>query len=249
MEGPRPEQEIVFRLPIDGWPPAVFEGPFGFDGGQLVAAGRPVLRAQSRADLERGVEGLLPQTGARISMKLVPEGHGADIVVAVDDRPALRQDRLRARPTRSAWLHAILALAGSAAGFVASALYLRQATLLHSDWALKMGDHMAGWHLLLTFTLFPASVWGQRIGIRAVQGIALLFFLIHAGIAIANLGPGDPSDPTDGTIAFFNAASGALFLAAALYGNRAFRDMDPVEALRRGRTTVRAGLTERPPAA
>lgn len=236
MDAPRPDQQIVFRLPTGDWPEATYEGPFGFDGGQLVMGGERVLRAHSRADLERGVEGTLPRTGLRIAMHLVREGHGSNVVVTVDGKPALRQDRLRARATGSAWLHAVLALGGSAAGFVASYLYLQRSELLHSEWALKMGNHMAGWHLLLTFTLFPASVWGGRVGIRAVQWIALLFFLIHAGIAVANLGPGDAAEPGDGAIALLNALSGVLFLATAIYGNRAWRDMDPVRALREGRT-------------
>ena len=94
---------------------------------------------------------------------------------------------------------------------------------------------MAGWHLLLTLTLFPASVWGQRTGIRVVQGVSLMVFLIHAGIAIANLGPPEPGEPTDAWIASLNAASGLLFLVTALYGRRAYRDMDPGSALRGGR--------------
>jgi hypothetical protein len=64
----------------------------------------------------------------------------------------------------------------------------------------------------------------------------MLFFLIHVGIAIANVGAGDPADPLEGAIAFLNALSGVLFLATVLYGNRAWRDMDPVRALREGRT-------------
>jgi hypothetical protein len=88
-----------------------------------------------------------------------------------------------------------------------------------------MGLHMAGWHLLLTLTLFPASVWGQRIGIRVVQAVSLVFFLIHAGIATANLDMADPA------IAVLNALSGLLFGAATLYGQRAHRDMDPIRAL------------------
>ena len=68
-----------------------------------------------------------------------------------------------------------------------------------------------------------------------MQGVSLLFFLIHAGIAIANLGPSDPTEPNDAWIAGLNALSGILFLIAAIYGNRAYRDMDPVAALRSGR--------------
>jgi len=68
-----------------------------------------------------------------------------------------------------------------------------------------------------------------------VQWVSLLFFFIHAGIAIANFGPAEPTQPTDAAIAGLNAASGFLFLVAAIYGNRAYRDMDPVAALRAGR--------------
>jgi len=130
-------------------------------------------------------------------------------------------------------VHAWIALAASAAGFVAGFLYLLQSYARDSAWDLKMAQHMTAWHLLLTFTLFPASVWGQRIGIRSAQAVSLVFFCIHAGIAIANIGPGDPLNPDDPWIGVLNAVSGALFLAAVVYGQRAFSDMDPVAALRR----------------
>jgi hypothetical protein len=137
------------------------------------------------------------------------------------------------RATRSAFIHAILALGGSFAGFVASYLYLHKATLLHSAWALKMGQHTAGWHLVLTLTLFPGSIWGGRTGIRIVQCVCFLFFAIHLAIAIANLGTSDPANPNDPAIAIFNAVSGLLFFVAAWYGNRAHREMDPGLALAR----------------
>ena len=235
MERPRPDREIAFQLPLDGWPEAVFEGSFSFDGGILVLDGRPVLRARSRAELERGVETVLLPGARRLAMRLVPEGQGVCVAVTVDGEAALRRDRLRARPTRSAWIHALLALGGSFAGFAASWLYLQRSELLHDAWALKMGNHMAAWHLLLTFTLFPASLRGGRIGIRVVQWVSALFFAIHVGIALSNVGAHDPADSLEGAIAFLNALSGALFLATVLYGNRAWRDMDPVRALREGR--------------
>lgn len=235
MDTARPDQEIVFQLPLDGWPDAVFECSFTYDGGTLRMDGRPLLRARSRAELERGIDALLMPGGARIAMRLAPEGQGVGVAVTVDGRPALRRDALRARPTRSAWVHALLALGGSFAGFAASWLYLQRSDLLHDEWALKMGNHMAGWHLLLTFTLFPASVWGGRIGIRVVQWVAALFFAIHVGIAIANFGARDAGDPLEVWIALLNALSGVLFLATVVYGNRAWRDMDPVVALRAGR--------------
>ena len=103
---------------------------------------------------------------------------------------------------------------------------------MDSAWALKMAYHTAAWHLLLTFTLFPASVWGQRLGIRSVQIVSLVFFCIHLGIAIANAFWRDAGSLVDVWIAFYNALSGVLFLASLIYGNRAHSDMDPVTALR-----------------
>ena len=87
--------------------------------------------------------------------------------------------------------------------------------------------------------LFPASVWGQRAGIRAVQVVSLVFFFIHAGIALANAGVSDPA------IAAFNAASGLLFGASTLVGQRAHRDMDPIRA-RRDPTPARQSSWEPP---
>lgn len=228
------ELEIAFRLPIAGWPQAVFESDYAYDGGSLLVDGTRILHGRTRAELEAGLDGLLPKNGTRIALRLVTAGHNVDVQVLAGNRRALREDALRAPPSRSAWCHACLALAGSAAGFVASYLYLLKAAALQSEWAMKMGYHMAGWHLLLTFTLFPASVWGQRTGIRAVQLASLLFFFIHAGIALANLGPSEPANAGDMWIGLFNAASGICFFIATIYGNRAYRDMDPVAALRTG---------------
>lgn len=225
--------EMGFLLPLPGWPRAVFEGDYSFDEGRLVLDGNEVLRARSRPQLEAGMRGRLP-AGETIDMRLLTGEHAAPVLrITVDGRPALREDSLRARPSRSAWIHAGIALAASAAGFMASYLYVLRAAQENSEWSLKMANHMAGWHLLLTFTLFPASVWGQRPGIRLVQFVSLLFFLIHLGIAVANLGPDDGGH--GGAIAVLNAASGLFFLAATVYGNRAHRDMDPVVALRQGR--------------
>ncbi len=218
--------EIPFRLPLDGLPRAVFRTDYGYRGGVLLLDGHEVLRASSREELAQGVTA--SANGAQITAALAPEG---DVVkLLCDGREAAREDTLRARPTRSAWIHAYQALGGSAAGFIASFFYLLRAEALQSEWALKMARHMAGWHLLLTFTLFPASVWGQRLGIRSVQLVSLIFFCIHVGIATANL---DMESPP---IAFFNAVSGVLFLVATLYGQKAHREMDPIKALREGRT-------------
>lgn len=223
--------KIAFRLPIEGWPRVVFRSDYGYRGGSLSLDDARILRADSREDLERGVEGRLAGAdGAPIGMRLLHRNGVPALHVVADGRPAVREDRVWARPTRSAWIHAALALAGSAAGFAASYFYLVKAEALHDPWAAKMGQHTAGWHLLLTFTLFPASVWGQRTGIRAVQLMSLVFFVIHAGMALANADLGDPA------IALFNAGSGVLFLLSVLYGNRAHRDMDPLAALRAGRS-------------
>jgi hypothetical protein len=229
------ELEVAFRLPLDGWPRAVFESDYAYDGGRLVVDAHTVVRAHTREQLESGICGNLPMTGADVAVRLVADRRLPALQVWIDGQPAVREDALRARPTRSAWVHACLALAASAAGFTASYLYLMKAHVLDSEWSLKMANHMAGWHLLLTFTLFPASVWGQRVGIRSVQWVSLLFFCIHAGIALANLGASDSTNPDDTWIALWNGVSGLCFLAAAVYGYRAYRDMDPVAALRTGR--------------
>lgn len=225
-----PGIELAFRLPVAGWPRAEYASDFGHDGARLTVAGQRVLSAATRAALEASTSGELP-TGEPIRMQLTERG----LVVTVAGRRALREDRVFARPTRSAWIHAFIALFGSAAGFVASAFYLARGSALagldplSAEWAHKMGIHTAGWHLLLTFTLFPASVWGQRAGIRAVQAVSLVFFFIHAGIALAN------ADMSDRAIAAFNALSGVLFAASVLYGQRAYRDMDPLRALAENR--------------
>ncbi|MFO0755195.1 MAG: hypothetical protein U0359_01785 [Byssovorax sp.] len=220
--------EIPFRLPIGDWPRALFRSDFGYNKARLTLDGAVLVEAETRAELEQGVQGSLAG-GEPISMKLVTRGGKREVEVVVGGELAAEEGRIWAKPTRSAWIHAFIALGGSAAGFLASYFYLVKAAELHSDWAQKMGNHTAGWHLLLTFTLFPASVWGQRLGIRAVQLVSLVFFFIHVGIALAN------SEVDTFGIAFFNALSGVLFLASLLYGNRAHRDMDPVAALRAGR--------------
>ena len=225
-----PGIDFTYRLPLPGWPRARFKSGFGHENARLVVDGARVLHASTREELEAGVEGEL-RTGEPVAMQLTDRG----LVVVAAGKRALREDRIFARPTRSAWIHAVIALFGSAAGFVASAFYLAKSSFLanldplSAQWAHKMGIHTAGWHLLLTFTLFPASVWGQRMGIRAVQVTSLVFFCIHLGIALANADLADPA------IAFFNAASGLLFGISVVYGQRAHRDMDPIRALEQNR--------------
>jgi hypothetical protein len=226
--------EIAFRLPVAGWPRALFRSDYGYGHAELVLEGQdhPVLRAPNRAALEEGARASL-EDGRELLLRLETMGGEPELELCVDGDHALREDQLHAPPSRSAWIHACIALAGSAAGFIAGYLYLMKAQQLESPWALKMAYHTAGWHLLLTFSLFPASVWGQRIGIRAVQLVSLLFFFIHVGIAIANWS--NPDSLHDGAIAVLNAVSGLLFLVSVVYGQRAHRDMDPVAALEEGR--------------
>lgn len=218
-----------FRLPVTGWPKATFETSYGFDGGRLMFEGQAVLQVPDRVALERGVAGALPGTSTSLEVRL----DGRDVLLSVGGVEAVREDDLSAPPSRSAWIHAFMALGASFFGFVAGYLYLEAARVTADPWPMKMAMHMAGWHLLLTFLLFPASVWGQRFGIRAVQFVSFVFFAIHAGIAIANIVDPDPTRPDSMAIALFNALSGVLFGVATVYGNRAHADMDPVKALER----------------
>jgi len=217
----------VFRLPVAGWPRAVFESNHVYDGGCLRLGDLVIARAHSRHELQRGIVGTLPDGSGQAVVRLTMDGAIPRLFVAVDGNEALAEDELRVATARSAWIHAFLALAASAAGFVASYLYLDKSTVEQSLQAWKMAYHMAGWHLLLTLTLFPASVWGQRFGIRAVQATSALFFAIHLGIALANVTGTDAAEPGDFWIAVWNALSGLFFLAAVVYGNKAYRDMDP----------------------
>lgn len=187
--------------------------------------GACILHVPSRTALEEGVSARFAE--GLVCARLATEGDTTKLHLSLDGVEAIDERDIELSATRSTWVHALLALGGSFAGFVASGLYLHKAALLHSAWATKMGQHTAGWHLLLTLTLLPGALWGGRIGIRVVQCVCFLFFAIHLAIAIANLGPSDPSNPNDAGVALFNALSGALFLAAGLVGQRAHREMDP----------------------
>lgn len=216
------------RLPLADWPAAVVESDYAFGSTKLVVDGRELLRAETRTQLRDGVRTAFGDHDLR--MRLDESDDGADIVVELDGRRALEESSLRPPVCPSVRRHALIALAASAAGFIASYLYLERAWAMDSVWALKMAYHMAGWHLLLTFVLAPASLLFGRIGIRSVQVTSALFFLIHLGIAVANAL--DPSSlHHGGAIAVWNALSGLFFLAAVFYGNTAWRDMDPVRAL------------------
>ena len=226
------ELSTAFRLPLADWPRAIFETNYRFDGGRLSVEDRAVLDVPSRERLLAGSTTTLAG-GAQIEVRLLEQDGSDHLVIFVDGKEAPRESALSAKPTRSAWTHAVIALLGSAAGFIAGYLYLVKAQALESPWALKMAYHTAGWHLLLTLTLFPASVWGQRPGIRSVQVVSFIFVCIHVGIAIAN--GAAPDSLHDGPIAVLNALSGLLFLASVIYGQRAYRDMDPIAALKAGR--------------
>src|SRR5690242_5615788 len=132
---------IAFRLPVEGWPRALFQSDFGFRGADLVIDGATVLAAGSREALEQGVEGALAPGGAAIAMQLVERRGVLGPLVTVAGEEALREDKLSAKPSRSAWIHAIIALLGSAAGFASSYVYLLKAQAMNSAWALKMGQH------------------------------------------------------------------------------------------------------------
>lgn len=223
--------EHSYRLPLPGFPRARFLTDYGYRGGALHVGEQRVLDARTREELEEGTGATLDD-GAPLAVRLEVGKHGRPkLTLRCRGVVVAREDELTAKPARSAWIHAMVALAASFAGFAASALYLEKATLLSDEWALKMGRHMAGWHLLLTFALFPASVWGQAVGVRAVQGTSFVFFGIHAGIALAN------TDHRDAAIGALNALSGVFFLIATLYGQRAYRDMSADRALADGRAT------------
>jgi hypothetical protein len=217
--------QIAFRLPLPGWPRAVLETDYGLRGGRLVVDGAAVLELEGKDALARGGRARLPGTTSEVELRLDPEDP-TKVLLAIDGVAAEQEDRLHPKASRSTWIHALLGLIGSGAGFAASALYLLKSKNESDAWALKMSLHMAGWHLLLVLTLFPSSIFGGRVGIRLVQIVSTVFFAIHVGIAVANIGQAD-----DPWIAVFNGVSGLFFLAAGVYGQRAWRDMDPLRAL------------------
>lgn len=223
---------VVAVLPGENQGRVVFESDYTFADGRLFLADEEVACARSRGDLEQGIVAHPASlNGRELRARLVMEGVIPTVVVTLDGIELADVAELQPSPSRSAWLHAFIALGGSAAGFAASLLYLERADAVDSVHAFKMAYHMAGWHLLLVLTLFPASVWGRRAGIRSVQVVSAVFFCIHAGIALANIADPVPSDPTEFQIALWNAVSGALFLVCVFYGQRAWRDMDPLRAI------------------
>jgi hypothetical protein len=233
------ERTLVFRLPIPGAPRAELVADYASTSARLIVDGDLALRSDSRDALRAGIA--CQRAGHQLLVRASDDG---DFRVLVDGIEAPREDQLRAPPSRSAWWHATIALAGSVFGLVASYLYVLRAGASGDPWALKMATHMAVWHLLLTVTLFPCSVWGQRLGIRAVQAASALFLLIHLGIAIANALDGAVAEGA--AIATLNALSGASFLAAVLYGQRAHADMDPLAAFDPGPRA--RGASSQPPA-
>ena len=217
------ERRIAFVLPLPDRPRAQIVTDYTLSRGEVLLDGRVLLALDSRDAMLRGASTLLPGTQHTIDLRVDDD---EDPRLALDGVDAPREDELAAPTSRSALLHGVIALAASAFGFVASWLYVLRARASGDAWAMKMAWHMAAWHLLLTLTLFPASVWGQRMGIRAVQASSLVFFCIHAGIAVSNA-VSPPSLAEGPWIAVLNAASGLAFLAAVIHGQRAHADMDP----------------------
>ncbi|MEJ7734314.1 MAG: hypothetical protein WKG00_34605 [Polyangiaceae bacterium] len=203
------ELRISYLLPAASPTRAVFVTDYGLRGGELLVDGAVVLAAPSHAALQQGVVGALRSSGQAVCAR--SEGD-FDVRIWVDGIEAVREDAPAAFRGRAARLHAALALAASASGFVASWLYVVRARASGDAWAMKMALHMAGWHLLLTLALFPAALWGGRFGLAGVRVTALVFFAIHAAIALANLGP----EAEGSAIAALNATSGLAFLATAL---------------------------------
>lgn len=223
------ELVIAFRLPQPGLPRAVFRTDYGLRGGRLEIDGVETMSIGTRAELEAGVEGRAPGDGAPLWIGLSSEPD-AELELRIAGERAPREDELSAPLPRSAWVHATIGFAASTFGFIASYLYLVRSEAAGDNWALRMAIHMAAWHAILVLTLFPASIWGKRIGVRAVQLVSAVFFVIHAGIAIANAI--DPPRTAEGPgIAVLNALSGIFFLFAVLFGQRVHREMG--EALTR----------------
>lgn len=218
---------FAFRLPVAGSPRATFETDFGLRGGRLLVEDRVAIAVHTREALANGA--VTRYADQELEVRLVTDGATEHVVLLYAGQLVPTEDRLSAPPSRSAWIHGWVALAASFFGFVASWLYLERARSFEDAWALKMAIHTAGWHLMLTLLLFPASVWGQRIGIRAVQLVSLIFFFIHLGMAISNLDAASRS-MSGPWIATFNALSGICFAAAVVYGQTAHRDMDPLRA-------------------
>lgn len=219
------DRVMAFRLPVTGHPRAVVTSDYGLCRARVCVGGRTAIEVCSPAELARGASAALEGCGL-----LALRAADGELELTLDGALAVREEDLAAPVSRSAWIHAWIALTGSLLGFIASGLYLQRARIRADPWAMKMALHMAGWHLLLTLTLFPASVLGQRTGIRAVQTVSALFFAIHVGLALCNTTP-VPGEGGLPWIASLNAASGLAFLIAALYGRVAFRDMDPEASL------------------
>lgn len=192
-----------------------------YDGATVHWDGDQVLALADRAAFLAGAQ---VRVGAdELSVVLRDDGvRVPEPELVLNRAPLVRQDRARRATSGPVYLHSFLALFGSFAGFAASYLYLLRSENYDDPWALKMALHMGAWHLLLTLTLFPAALFGGRIGVRIAQLASLLFFAIHLGIGLANLDAGTLLK--DGwPIALLNAASGLFFALAVLSGQPAVR--------------------------
>lgn len=211
-----------FVLPDRNLTRVCFESDYEFRSTRVRIAEREILELANPQELDRGTTlTSVSLGGATLEVRRRMDGAIPIIDIFLAGESATPEDELSAYTARAAWIHAFQALAASAAGFVASAIYLSKSQDSGSLHEFKMAYHMAAWHLLLTLTLFPASVWGGCFGIRFVQTTSALFFLIHAGIAAANLSTFNSPEAADPAIALWNAVSGFFFLVATIYGNRA----------------------------
>jgi hypothetical protein len=217
------QRAITYRLPLAGRPVAELVTDYSLSFARVAVAGQTVLEATGAEVVARGVDAPLAGGPHRLAVRAADNDEG--IALLFDGAELDSAERVAVPTSRSAWAHACIALTGSLVGLAAAYGYLLRARAAGDAWAMKMAYHMAAWHLLLALTLFPASVWGQRIGIRAVQVVSAVFFAIHLGIGLANAGDHGLADGT--WMAALNVASGACFLAAAVYGQRAHADMRP----------------------
>ncbi len=209
----------TLELQFEGPARARFVSDFGLTHAVVYWADAQVLTVRDAQALAAGVRAALPHGQGELEVRAA---HPSVVVLCLNGVPLRPAGSSAHRSAGAAWVHALLALAGSLFGFAAGWLYLQRAQQDGEAWSLKMAWHMAAWHLLLTLTLFPASLWGQRAGIRAVQLVSLVFFAIHAGISLANaLAGGGASEGA--AIASLNLLSGLAFLATFLWGFRALR--------------------------
>ena len=86
-------------------------------------------------------------TGEAITLRLTTRAGKLTVEVTVAGQRAPEEGRVWAKPTRSAWIHACIALGGSGAGFLASYFYLAwkvsETVVLLAIFSLKNSAHSA----------------------------------------------------------------------------------------------------------